>query len=75
MQLQLPLFPREAKLISSSLGMYEKNGIKSTTVSVMQQTIHMQLCETTSELGGHWFREIRRLGEGDHQTAIITTHP
>jgi hypothetical protein len=27
MQLQLPIFPREAKLISSSLGMYEKNGI------------------------------------------------
>ena len=27
MQLQLPIFPREAKLISSSLGMYEKAGI------------------------------------------------
>jgi len=48
---------------------------KSATVSVMQQTIHMQLCETTTELGGHLFREIRRLGEDEHQTAIITTHP
>jgi len=27
MQLLLPIFPREAKLISSSLGMYEKAGI------------------------------------------------
>lgn len=27
------------------------------------------------ELGGYIFREIRCLGEGGHQTAIITTHP
>jgi hypothetical protein len=35
----------------------------------------MHLCERQTVLGGHPFREIRRLGESEHQTSIVTTHP
>jgi phosphopantetheinyl transferase (holo-ACP synthase) len=34
----------------------------------------MLLCEKKVELGGHTFREVRKLGEGGHQTSIITTN-
>ena len=30
-------------------------------VEVMQQTVNMQLCELGSQLGGNWFRVVRRL--------------
>jgi len=48
---------------------------KSTIVSVLQQNVNMQLCEQQTELGGYRFREIRRLGQDEHQTSIVTTHP
>ncbi|MDP2423489.1 MAG: hypothetical protein U1C46_06850 [Bacteroidales bacterium] len=48
---------------------------KSFAVTVLQQTVNMQLCEQGTSLGGYWFREIRRQGETGHQTSIITTHP
>lgn len=48
---------------------------KSTEVQILENNVPMQLCEMGTELGGHWFREVRSLGEGGHQTAIITTHP
>ncbi len=32
------------------------------------------LCKKKVELGGHSFREVRKLGEGGHQTSIITTN-
>ena len=35
----------------------------------------MHLCEMGTQLNGHWVREIRKLSQLDHQTAIITTHP
>jgi hypothetical protein len=35
----------------------------------------MQICEKQTQLGGHLFREIRKLSNKDHQTSIITTHP
>lgn len=35
----------------------------------------MQLYEQETILGSYRFREIRRLGEQGHQTAIVTTHP
>ena len=35
----------------------------------------MQICEMGSLIQGYWFREIRKLTESGHQTAIITTHP
>ena len=37
--------------------------------------VPMQLCEMGTQLDGHWFREIRKLSEGGHQTSIIATHP
>lgn len=52
-----------------------ENGFKSTTVTVLQQTINMHLCEMETELGGYPFREIRRRSESGHQTSIVTTHP
>ena len=42
---------------------------------VLSQSVNTLLCEQKTELGGYSFREIRRLSEGGHQTAIITTHP
>lgn len=48
---------------------------KNTDVQILENNVTMQLCEMGTELGGHWFREVRSLGEGGHQTAIITTHP
>ena len=52
-----------------------ENSFKSSTVSVLQQSVNMHLCETQTELGGYLFREIRRLGKDGHQTSIVTTHP
>ena len=48
---------------------------KNVAVAVLQQTVNMQLCEQGTNLGGYWFREIRRKGETGHQTSIVTTHP
>jgi hypothetical protein len=54
---------------------WPENNFKSTTVSVLQQSVNMHLCETETRLGGYLFREIRRLGKDGHQTSIVTTHP
>jgi hypothetical protein len=35
----------------------------------------MHLCEKEVELKGHIFREIRKISDSNHQTAIITTNP
>jgi hypothetical protein len=43
--------------------------------SVLQHSVPMHVCERQTVLGGHSFREIRRLGESGHQTSIVTTHP
>lgn len=37
--------------------------------------VTMQICEMGIRLNEHWFREVRKLSESGHQTAIITTHP
>lgn len=47
----------------------------NTSVQVLENNVTMQLCEMGTTLGGYWFREVRSLSEGGHQTAIITTHP
>jgi hypothetical protein len=47
---------------------------KSTDVKVLEQNITMQICENETTLGGVSFREIRRLTDSGHQTAIITTN-
>ena len=54
---------------------WPENSFKSSTVSVLQQSVNMHLCETETGLGGYLFREIRRPGKDGHQTSIVTTHP
>lgn len=54
---------------------WEENLFKNLTVTVLGNSVTMLLHEQQVELGGHIFREIRSLGEGGHQTAIITTNP
>jgi hypothetical protein len=54
---------------------WEEIGFKSFETKVLNQSVNMLLCEQKTELGGYAFREIRRLGETGHQTAIITTNP
>ena len=51
------------------------DSFESIDVTVMGQQINMELCERETELGGHVFREVRRLSENGHQTAIITNNP
>ncbi len=47
---------------------------KTVEVTVLEQIISMRLCEQETVLGGITFREIRRLTDGGHQTAIITNN-
>jgi hypothetical protein len=54
---------------------WEYTDFQKCDVQVLDNTVAMHLCEKETYLGGHCFREIRRLGESGHQTAIITTHP
>lgn len=54
---------------------WDENRFQSIDTKVLEQTVIMPICEQQTELGGHTFREIRRLSKGGHQTAIITTHP
>ncbi len=56
-------------------GKWPGESFESLDVKVMQQNVNMQLCELGTQLGGYWFREIRRLNGDGHQTAIISTHP
>ncbi len=54
---------------------WREDGFKTLSVTVMGQQVNMDLCEQKTELGGHIFREVRRLGSNGHQTAIITNNP
>ncbi|MFZ1808614.1 MAG: putative transposase [Cyclobacteriaceae bacterium] len=53
---------------------WDKESFKNADVKVLEHTITMQLCERQTTLGGVLFREIRRLTDKGHQTAIITTN-
>lgn len=53
---------------------WDEQDFKPTEVKVLDQTITMRLCERETVLGGVSMREIRRLTDGGHQTAIITTN-
>jgi hypothetical protein len=53
---------------------WPQQSFTSKEVQVLDNTITMQLCEQETTLGGVVFREIRRLTESGHQTAIITTN-
>ena len=54
---------------------WNEDSFETHTVTVMGQQINMDLCEQKTQLGGHAFREVRRLGKNGHQTAIITNNP
>ena len=54
---------------------WREDRFKSIDTTVLENTVTMLLCEDKIKLGGHRFREVRRLGKDGHQTAIITTHP
>ena len=53
---------------------WEEESFKSIPVQVLDQTITMQLCERKTVLSCVEVREIRRLTESGHQTALITTN-
>jgi len=46
-----------------------------TETQLFNNNVPMRLCEMGTPLSGAWFREIRKLSENGHQTAILTTHP
>lgn len=54
---------------------WDDNLFKSTEVQLSGNKVAMRLCEMGSQIRGHWFREVRKLSEGGHQTSIMTTHP
>ena len=54
---------------------WDEKCFKSTVVTVLGKSVTMQIYERETVLGGVTFREIRKLCESGHQTAIITTHP
>lgn len=54
---------------------WSQSAFEQCEVTVLEQKIDMQLSETTIELDGCRFREIRRLSNTGHQTSIITNHP
>jgi hypothetical protein len=54
--------------------MWFEQSFKTVDVIVLEQIVTMQICEQQTVLGGVTFREIRRLTDGGHQTAIITTN-
>lgn len=54
---------------------WEEQSFKSVPVQVIDQTITMRLCERKTVLSGVTIREIRRLTDSGHQTALITTNP
>jgi hypothetical protein len=54
---------------------WPKEKFQPLDVQVLGQNIPMHLCEGKITLDGYTFTEVRKLGESEHQTAIITTHP
>jgi hypothetical protein len=53
---------------------WEPECFTTTEVTVLDQKITMPLCERKVTLDGIVFREIRCLGEGGHQTSVITNN-
>ena len=54
---------------------WDEDGFQPIKTQVLDQEVTMQLCEKETVLQKLPFREARRLNDGGHQTAIITTHP
>lgn len=53
---------------------WAEQSFEAIDVKVLEQTITMQICEKETVLNNVTFREIRRLTDRGHQTAIITTN-
>lgn len=53
---------------------WPENSFKTTEVKVLEHITTMQICEQETELNGITFREIRRLTQSGHQTAIVTNN-
>jgi len=53
---------------------WPEQSFKASEVEVLEQTITMQICEQETVLDGVSFREIRRLTDSGHQTAIVTNN-
>jgi hypothetical protein len=54
---------------------WEESLFKNTEFEINNVDVTMRLCEMGSLIQERWFREIRKLSDTGHQTAIITTHP
>lgn len=54
---------------------WEEKSFNDQTITIGSHKKTMQLCERSTELDGHAFREIRCLTETSHQTSVLTTHP
>ena len=54
---------------------WDEGLFNSADVKCYNTDVTMHICEMGTHLNGCWFREVRRLSESGHQTAIITTHP
>lgn len=54
---------------------WDKECFETINIKVLGNDVPTQLCERGTELNDLWFREVRKLSETGHQTAIITTHP
>lgn len=54
---------------------WDKNLFATHDLSIVKNKVTAQLCEMGTNINSLWFREIRKLSEGGHQTAILTTHP
>lgn len=54
---------------------WDEDLFKPTEVTLLNNTVTMQLHEMDVELSGHCFREIRKQSNSGHQTSILTTHP
>ena len=54
---------------------WDKNLFLPYDLSIIKNKVMAQLCEMGTNINGLWFREIRKLSESGHQTAIMTTHP
>lgn len=52
-----------------------ESAFKEIDIQVINNKSTVRVCEQPVLLGGYCFREVRKLGEGGHQTSIITTNP
>lgn len=55
--------------------LWDENMFNNIETQTINGVMSMRLCETGTLLNDHWFREVRKLSDDGHQTAIITTHP